>query len=281
MSEPTSQTSSSPESSAQAAPSFADSLAIGLSGERKAFALLCLAFYTAFFGLLSLLLWSAPPDQPEVRAWWGCFAALGACYGVSFFSLGAGWFWARWFAMGLGYSGVTVAFWSIITQRSIDPVIAFYGATHGIILLFLQGKQLTTEFDAKPGWRKALGLDENGVQRVRATVTRAAATLPTLILMALAPREGSEGLLVAALGLFGIWGLLRARTVGAIALLAAAPLTWIATFSHGHESALGGHSALVSPDLIHLLSLSAGVLLFAAAAPFVRPMARFLARPTA
>jgi hypothetical protein len=280
MSEPTSQTASSPESSAQAAPPFADSLAIGLSGERKAFALLCLAFYTAFFGLLSLLLWNAPPDQAEVRAWWGCFAALAGCYGLSFFSLGAGWFWARWFAMGLGYSGVTVAFWSVVTQRTIDPVIAFYGATHGIILLFLQGKQLTAEFDAKPGWRKALGLDENGVQRVRATVTRAAASLPTLILIALAPREGGEGLLAAALGVLGLWGLLRARTVGALALLAAAPLTLLSGF-HAHSAATGGAHALIAPDLLHLLSLSAGLVLLSAALPFVRPMLRFLGRPAA
>ncbi len=278
MSEPTSQTPPSSSASAQASESFADRLSIGLAGERKAFALLCLAFYTAFFGLLSLLLWNAPPDQPEVRAWWGCFAAMAACYGVSFFALGAGWFWARWFAMGLGYSGVTVAFWSVITQRAIDPVILFYGVTHGIILLFLQGKQLTTEFDAKPGWRKTLGLDELGAQRVRATVTRAAASLPTLILIALAPREGAEGLLAVALGVVGIWGLLRARTVGVLALLAAAPLAVFAALGHAHPACLSARAVLVSPTLIHVLALSAGVVLLSATAPFMRPMARFLSR---
>jgi len=278
MSEPTSQT---PPPPAPVADSFADRLSIGLAGERKAFALLCLAFYTAFFGLLSLLLWNAPPDQPEVRAWWGCFAAMAACYGLSFFALGAGWFWARWFAMGLGYSGVTVAFWSLITQRAIDPVMLFYGVTHGIILLFLQGRQLTQEFDAKPGWRKLLGLDENGVQRVRASVTRAAATLPTLILLALAPREGAEGLLAAALGVAGIWALLRARTVGVLALLTAAPLVVFAALGHGHVASLSARTALISPTLIHLLALSAGVVLLSATAPFLRPMAHFLARPRA
>ena len=274
MSETTSQP---PPSSTTASESFGDRLSIGLAGERKACALLCLAFYTAFFGLLSLLLWNAPPDQPEVRAWWGCFAALGACYGISFFALGAGWFWARWFAMGLGYSGVTVAFWSVITQRAIDPVILFYGVTHGVILLFLQGKQLTTEFDAKPGWRKALGLDELGAQRVRATVTRAAASLPTLILIALAPREGTEGLLAVALGIVGIWGLLRARTAGVLALLAAAPLSVMAALGHSHTVHMAS-PALISPMLIHLLALSAGVMLLSAGAPFLRPMARFVAR---
>ncbi len=279
MSEATSQTASSPESPAPAPP-FADRLPIGLAGERKAFALLCLAFYTAFFGLLSLLLWNAPPDQPEVRAWWGCFAAFAGCYGLAFFALGAGWFWARWFAIGLGYSGVTVAFWSIVTQRAIDPVIAFYGATHGIILLFLQGKHLIAEFDAKPGYRKTLGLDENGVQRIRATVTRAAATMPTLILIALAPREGGEGLLAAALGIFGIWGLLRARTLGALALLSAAPLTLLSAL-HGHSVAQSGVGSLVAPDLIHFLALSAGLVLLSATVPFIRPMLRFVSRPSA
>lgn len=291
MSEASKQTTTEPSSEASQptdahAPSKAASsdfagVIFGLAGERKATVLLCLAFYTALFGLLSLLLWSAPPDQPEVRAWWGFFAAMAASYGVAFFSLGAGWFWARWFAMGLGYSGLTIAFWSIISQRTIDPVIGFYGLTHGIIALFLGGQRLTQEFDGKPGWRKALGLDENGVQRVRHTVTRAATTLPTLIMIALAPREGTEGLLAATLCVVGVWGLLRARTLGVLALLAAAPLSIIAALSHQHVGALShaSHLRFVSPDAMHGLSLLAGFILLGAVAPYLSPMARFLTSP--
>lgn len=251
----------------------------GLAGERKACALVCLAFYTAFFGLLSLLLNNAPPDQPELRAWWACFAALGACYGISFFALGAGWFWARWVAMGLGYSGVTLAFWTIVTQRTIEPVMAFYGITHGIIVLFLQGQKLVEEFDAKPEWRKRLGLDDKAVLRVRQSVTRAATSLPTLIVIALAPREGSEGLWLAALGVFGIVGLLRLRTAGVLALLGAGLLLPWPMLAHTHASgAIASFMpSFMSYGLLHLMGLTAAGLLVSASVPFLRPIARFLA----
>jgi hypothetical protein len=248
----------------------------GFAGERKACALVCLAFYTAFFSLLSLLLYNAPPDQPEIRAWWACFAALGATYFVSFFALGAGWFWARWFAMGLGYSGVTLAGWGIITQRTIDPVMAFYGLTHGVILLFLQGQRLAEEFDAKPEWRQALGLDEKAVVRVRQSVTRAATSIPTLIFIALAPREGAEGLIAASLAVVGILGLLQLRTFGVLALLGAGLLLPFAAFLHPTygTSALGPFG---SPHLMQGLSILTAALLVSAAAPFLRPIARFIA----
>lgn len=249
----------------------------GLAGERKACALVCLSFYTALFGLLSLLLSNAPPDQPELRAWWPCFAALGALYGVSFFALGAGWFWARWFAMGLGYSGVTLAFWTIVTQRTIEPVMAFYGLTHGIIVLFLQGQKLVEEFDAKPEWRQALGLDEKAVLRVRQSVTRAATSLPTLIVIALAPREGSEGLLLAALGLAGLVGLLRLRTAGVLALLGAGLLLPWPMLAHTHATgSVASFLPFMSYGVLHLMGLTAAGLLVAASAPFLRPIARFL-----
>jgi len=247
----------------------------GFAGERKACALVCLSFYASFFGLLALLLRNAPPDQPEVRAWWPCFAALAACYGLSFFALGAGWFWARWFAIGLGYSGVTLAGWTLFQQRSIDPVMAFYGLTHGIIALFLQGQRLTEEFDAKPDWRKTLGLDESAVVRVRQSVTRAAASLPTIIVIALAPRQGSEGLLVASLGLIGLFGILRMRTYGVLALFGAGVLLPWTVFSHSYHGA-AVHSVL-SDGMIYVMGLTAAGLLIAASAPFLRPVLRFIA----
>jgi hypothetical protein len=249
----------------------------GLAGERKACALVCLSFYASFFGLLALLLNNAPPDQPEVRAWWPCFAALGGCYGLAFFSLGAGWFWARWFAIGLGYSGVTLAGWTIFTQKSIDPVIAFYGLTHGIIALFLQGQKLVEEYDSKPAWRQALGLDEKSVLRVRHSVTRAAASLPTLILMALAPRQGSEGLLIASLAVIGLFGVLRLRTFGVLALLGAGVLVPWSVFTHSYQAL--AVSPMLSASLVQLMGLSATALLIAAAAPFLGPVVRFLRSP--
>jgi hypothetical protein len=245
----------------------------GLAGERKACALVCLSFYTAFFGLLALLLYNAPSDQPELRAWWGCFAALASCYGVSFFALGAGWFWARWFAIGLGYSGLTLCFWVILKQRTIDPVMAFYGLTHGIIVVFLQGQRLVEEFDAKPDWRKSLGLDEEAAVRVRHSVTRAAASLPGLIMIALAPSEGSEGLLIATLATVGLLGILRLRTAGVLALLVAGLLLPFPVLLHSHHG-IGLHP-LMSGSLVHVIGLTSAAALLLASAPFLRPVARF------
>jgi hypothetical protein len=244
---------------------------LGLAGERKACALVCLSFYTALFGVLALLLANA---EPELRAWWACFAALAACYGLSFFALGAGWFWARWFAIGLGYSGATLAFWTVVTQRTIEPVMAFYGITHGIIALFLQGQKLVEEFDAKPDWRKALGIDENGIIKVRHSVTRAAASLPTLIVIALAPREGAEGLWIAALGIAGLIGLLSLRTAGVLALFAAGLLLPLPMLGHHHYAEI--YPMFLPSSTIHIMGLFAAGLLLSASLPFLRPMAQFL-----
>lgn len=245
----------------------------GFAGERKAIALTCLGFYSAIFGLLSLLLSNAPPDQAEVRAWWPCFAALGGCYGLSFFALGADWFWARWFAIGLGYSGVTVAGWSLFTMRTLDPVMMFYGLTHGAIALFLQGQKLVDQFDAKPGWRERLRLDDNGVAKVRHTITRAAASLPTLILVALAPKEGrGELLLLAGAGLLGVLWL---RTWGVLLLLGLGLGLPLLTL-HTHPPTVSGHPALLAWPLVHQLGLLSAGFLCAASVPFIQPITQFL-----
>lgn len=247
----------------------------GLAGERKAIALLCLTFYMVFYGLLSLLLYNAPPEEPQLRAWWAAFAALGGVYGIAFFALAADWFWARWFAVGLGYSGLTVAGWGMVQMRAIEPVLVFYGLTHGAIALFLQGQRLIQHFEGRPGWRERLGLDEHGVERVRNTVTRAAAGLPTLILMALAPREGAEGLLLlAALGLVGVLWL---RTWGVVLLMgvvAALPLAiW-----HTHVGTLAAPHALLSPGNLHQLAAVSFCFLLAATLPYTQPVLAFLSR---
>ncbi len=245
----------------------------GLAGERKALAMTCLVFYATLFGLLSLLLNNAPPDQPEVRAWWACFAALGACYGVSFFALAADWFWARWFAIGLGYSGVTVAGWSLFTMRTIDPVMLFYGLTHGAIALFLQGQKLVDQYDKKPGWRERLRLDDQGVAKVRHTITRAAASLPTLILMALAPKEGRGELL--ALFAVGLVGVLWLRTWGVL-LLAGLGLVLPVLIMHTHPPMVSGQPTLLAWPLVHQLGLLSAVFLGAASVPFLRPIVEFV-----
>lgn len=247
----------------------------GLAGERKAIALLCLAFYMAFYWLLSLILYNAPPDEPQLRAWWACFAALGGVYGTAFFAIGADWFWARWFAVGLGYSGLTVAGWGMVQLRAIEPVLLFYGATHGAIALMLQGQRLIQHYEGRTDWRERLGLDEHGVERVRNTVTRAAAGLPTLILIALAPREGAEGLLVLA-GL-GLLGVLFARTWGVLLLMGVVAGLPLAIW-HTHVGTLSAPHVLLSAGNLHQLAVLSFGFLLAATVPYTRPVLSFLSR---
>jgi len=249
----------------------------GFAGERKAVSILCLAFYTAIYALFSLLFYLAPPDQPEVRAWVPPFAALSLTYGIAFFALAADWFWARWVAIGLGYSGLTVAMWGMVTQKAIDPVLLFYGVTHGLVALCLQGQKLADHFDGQESWRKLLRVDEQGVEKVRHTVTRAAASLPTLILIALAPKEGGQALLL--LTGVGLIAVLRNRTAGVLLLLGAGvalPLSLL--HSHAPTIATSGSllGTLLSPLHLHQLGLLTSAFLLSAGLPFVRPIARFL-----
>src|SRR4029079_361479 len=77
---------------------FMDTLgSVGLVGERKAMALLCLGFYTTLFFMIGL---SARTELPE---WVPVFSAMTLMYALAFFSVAAEWFWGRWFATGLGY----------------------------------------------------------------------------------------------------------------------------------------------------------------------------------
>ncbi|MBL8632226.1 MAG: hypothetical protein JNM40_03315 [Myxococcales bacterium] len=248
----------------------------GFAGERKAVSILCLSFYTALYSLLALLFYLSPPGQPE-REWVAPFAALSLTYGLAFFALSADWFWARWYAIGLGYSGLTVALWGMVTAKSLDPVLLFYGATHGIVTLFLQGQKLSEHFDGQTEWRKLLRVDEQGVEKVGHTVTRAAASLPTLILMALAPKEGASALLVLAC--VGLLAVLRNRTAGVLMMLGAGLLLPLSLL-HSHGVAPLHNptylQTLLSPGHVHQLGLLSSVMLIAASAPFLRPALRFL-----
>ena len=84
-----------------------------LIGERRAVALLSLSVFTILFGLLALA---------QGGAWVPCFAALAVTYGIAFFALAAEWFWARWFAMGIAMSGMTMAALGLVTQGIHGPL---------------------------------------------------------------------------------------------------------------------------------------------------------------
>jgi hypothetical protein len=230
---------------------------LGFEGPRRAASALALSFFVVLYLFLSL---NAPPG------WGPAFGALSLCYLVAFFSVVAGWFWGRWFATGLGWSGLMVAGISLV-MVGWAPALAIYGALHAMVVLPLAGKSMAAQYDLQESWRQRYRMDELGVARLRKTITRSAASLPSLILWALGPKEG-QGMLfsLAALGLtiVGLSGVVRLRTWGWLAVAGAA----VAAFGSDNLPGLSAFE-LAGPRL-------ATVLLAAAVAPFVVPAVRFL-----
>ena len=64
-----------------------------LVGERRALAAAIMAFYVVMYAIFAMLV-------PEENA--RAPAAVAGVYGLAFFALVAGYFWARWFAVGVG-----------------------------------------------------------------------------------------------------------------------------------------------------------------------------------
>jgi hypothetical protein len=257
---------------------------IGFERTRRAVAALALSLFVFLYLLIGM--------NPPAEEWRWAFLAMSACYGVAFMGVAAEWFWGRWFAAGLGYSGVMVAV-AAFAQIGWAPVLAIYGALHGLVVLVLSGRTMAERFDLQPAWRERYGMDEYGVARLRKTVTRASASLPSVILYMLAPKEPGQSLalclLAGALALVGLRGTLRLRSWGVLALGAAAAafigLDALSAFPHASMYVSAGalrhdhlgFSALLASrlDLTHVL---APALLAAAVLPFARPTLRFLAR---
>jgi len=243
---------------------------LGFEKPRAAVSLLALAF----FGLLYLMVaFNGPPG------WGPAFGGLSACYFTAFFALSCDWFWGRWFASGLGWSGMMVGIASLV-MVGWHPVLALYGGLHAMIVGALMGTKMAARYDLQPGWRERFGMDEFGVLRLRKAVTRAAAALPSLILWALGPREGQGvTLLVAALGLttLGMHAILRLRTWGLVALAggaAAAAAVIAAPLYHVHGAAFLALPVAMVPTPGTLAAVS--LVILAATLPFAGPAVRFL-----
>jgi hypothetical protein len=265
----------------------------GYEKTRRALAALSISFFVTVYLMLAL----------NVEPGWGpAFVALAGCYLLAFLGVVAEWFWGRWFATGLGWSGVMVSVLSIVMIGWIPPLV-IYGALHGLVVLALMGKRVSALYDQQEGWRQRFGMDEYGVARLGKTVTRAAGSLPSLILYVLGPKDPGQGvahavflIAVAGLGLVGLTGLLRLRTWGAVVGLVSA----VALVAHGafhctselHGTAMGCLSPIFAvafqpvwglfPGMIVLSTalgtLVPGLLLLISLAPFARPMLAFLRR---
>ena len=234
-----------------------------LVGERRALSAVVFAFYGLIYSMIAFA--SLVPEFNKA------FFALAGVYGLAFFSLVAGYFWARWYSVGVGLYGVitaAVGMWQI----GAEPILVFVGATHLAATLMLWGETMSAHYDGQTAWREKLHMDEGAVQRLGRSVIRAGVSLPFVLLYALAPKppgQGAETLLaVGALVLsgFGLRALVRMRTWGVLALAGAGALMIAASM----------RELASSVDVFAIRPMIAGGLLIAAAAPWLAPALRYL-----
>jgi hypothetical protein len=247
---------------------------IGFERTRRALAALGLSLFVSLYLLLAVL-----GGEDLARA---CLA-LALCYGVAFVGVVAEWFWARWFATGLAWSGLMIAGASLV-MIGWSPVLAVFGGVHGLVVLALMGKKMAARYDLQDAWRERYKMDEFGVARLQKTVTRSAASLPSLIFWALGPREDgmalAAGVAAVLLAVAGLRGLVHLRTWGVVALGAAAAVVAATgnVTAFAFTSTHGGFGAF--PNAMQFAgSTLAFVLLAAAVLPFTGAIARFLRRP--
>ena len=245
---------------------------IGFERTRRAVAALTLSLLLSFHLVLALVLFFNG-QTALVPA----LVALAVCYGVAFMGVAAEWFWGRWFAEGLGWSGVMIAVASLVMIGGWQPFLGIFGAVHGLVVLMLAGTKMAERFDLQPAWRERYGMDEFAVARLRKTVTRASASLPSVIFWALGPKDPGQGMALTAIAaltltVVGLGGVVRLRTWGLVALAGALVMVLAGGDLAGPRLALS--SGL--PAWLGLGSTLAAGLLLLAIAPFAAPAARFL-----
>ncbi|MCG5055879.1 MAG: hypothetical protein KA712_23220 [Myxococcales bacterium] len=244
---------------------------VGVERTRRTVAQLALAVFGILYALLGLLL------DPSWRA---AFLALGLCYLVAFFAVGSEWFWGRWYAQGLGWSGFMVGVFSLVNVGWVAPLV-IYTALHGVVVFSLRGTKVAALYEGQSAWRERYGMDDHAVSRLGKTITRTSASLPALVVWALGPKEpqgavwggpGGSWIAMAALAVAGLSLvlLLRLRSAGALGVMMAAVL---ATFAFWQPaSALSTPWALIGT----CARIVAPVALMAAVLPLVGPVACFL-----
>lgn len=235
-------------------------------GVRRAIALLLLGFYVTQFAMTAWL----GPDE-----FFPAYLGLTLCYTLAFVALAAEWFWARWFAIGVGNFGSLMLL--VLLQVGMEPLLAFFGFTHLAIAVLLAGEGMAAHYEYSEATSERWNFQEESLILLRRAVKSAGSTIPILILYALMPRP--EFLALLALGVAGIGfvGLVRGKTWSVFAL-ATAGLLVLADFAWG-PSPMG--CLLVTPDgrwaiAGTLFSAVSGVLLCVPALVFAKPMLRYL-----
>src|SRR5688572_1233231 len=240
---------------------------------RVALALLPLSLFGLQF------LFGALAGESDFRA---MMAAMAASYLLAFVALASEWFWARWFASGLGWWGAIMGLILVVMVPvpEVRSAFAIFAGLHALIIVSLMGKKMSARYDMQPGWREHFGMDEFGVVRLGRAVTRASAALPGLLLWAFAPRQPAPepdmmSLGAAGLAMLGIFALLRRRTWGIFALGGAglAVLGVTPPIAHDHPQILADSLGMVTaaPGFSGAVAL----LLLAATLPFAGAAVRY------
>jgi hypothetical protein len=256
---------------------------IGFERTRRALAGLALSVFFSIYLLMSL---NAEEGFGRV------FLALALCYGVAFVAVVAEWFWGRWFASGLAWSGVMIAIAALVMLGWI-PALAIFGGLHLLVVVSLMGKKMAARYDLQEGWRQKYKMDDFGVARLQKTVTRSAASLPSLIIWALAPKEEGMAAILAlaalAFGVFGLRALVHLRSWGVLAVGAAAALVAatgevgriacsLPCYTFAPRQGFAGLSVDAGLFVVTSASTVAFVLLAAAVLPFAGAIVRYLRR---
>ena len=235
-----------------------------LVGERRALASIVFAFWFVMYLMNALL-----GGGPLAKLLYG----MAGVYGLAFFSLVAGYFWARWYSVGVALFGVIVAgigLW----QMGPEFQVVFIGVTHLTAVVLLWGNQMSEVYDGQTAWREKFHMDEHAVQRLGRSVIRAGVSLPMVIIYGLAPKQPAELAMWAGavvLVTIGMRALVRMRTWGVLALGAAGGLML-------SLSALQLPLASPLAEIHALQSALAGALLVFAAWPWAQPLLRSVRR---
>lgn len=234
-------------------------------GIRRAIALLLLGFYVTQFAMTAWL----GPDE-----FFPAYLGLTLCYTLAFIALAAEWFWARWFAIGVGNFGSLMLL--VLLQVGMEPILAFFGFSHLAIAVLLAGEGMAARYEYSEQTSERWNFQEESLVLLRRAVKSAGSTIPILILYALMPRPEAWSVLALGAGVVGLLGLLRGRTWGVLAL-GAAGLMALGDFAFGAQSAgcfaVPHTSWLVCGTSFPLVS---GILLLAPAALLAKPMLQFV-----
>jgi hypothetical protein len=231
-----------------------------LVGERRALASIVFAFWFVMY-LMNALLGGGPLQN--------LLYGMAGVYGLAFFALVAGYFWARWYSVGVALFGVIVAgigLW----QMGPEFQVLFIGITHLAAVVLLWGNTMSEVYDGQTAWREKFHMDEHAVQRLGRSVIRAGVSLPMVIIYGLAPKQPAETALWAGalvLATLGLAALVRMRTWGVLAVGAAGGLM----LSLGAMQLATDNAFVLSPTL-------AGALLLFAAWPWAQPLLRTIRR---